>query len=58
MALLPAVEVYYSLDGSAYDMLRMAYLADVEHVQVGMMACSPDGTGCEVTFEEFSVRTP
>ncbi len=52
---LPAVEMYYSLDGTSYTMLRMGYLADVDHLHVGMMACSPDGKGFEVVFEEFSV---
>jgi uncharacterized protein len=55
VAKLPAVEIYYSLDGETYSMIRMAYLADVERLHIGMMACSPDGDGFEVTFEEFSV---
>lgn len=50
-----ALEVHYSLDGDSYTMLRMAYLPVVDQVQVGLMACSPDGNGFDVTFEAFSV---
>lgn len=53
----PSVEVSYSLNGANFTMLRMGYLADVEHLQVGVMACSPEGSGFEATFEGFVVRT-
>lgn len=52
---LPTVEVWYSLDGETYHMLRMAYLAEAEQVQVGVMACSPDGTGFDIRFEDFAI---
>jgi len=51
-----SVEVSYSLDGAAYTMLRLAYLPPADEVQVGPMACSPDGAGFTVTFEGFIVR--
>lgn len=50
------VEVHYSLDGSAYTMLRLAHLTLAETVQVGPMCASPDGSGFTTTFEGFSVR--
>jgi uncharacterized protein len=57
VAKLPAVEVFYSLDGEAYTLLRMAYLTETTPLQVGVMCCSPDGNGFEVTFEGFSVKS-
>lgn len=53
---LPAVEVSYSLDDQNYRLLRLAYLAEVDQVQVGVMACSPDGSGFDITFEAFSIQ--
>jgi len=50
-----ALEVHYSLDGASYSMLRMAYLPTADRVQVGLMACSPDGNGFEVIFDAFSI---
>jgi regulation of enolase protein 1 (concanavalin A-like superfamily) len=53
---LPAIEVHYSLDGQTYTLLRMAYLTEADHLQVGLMCCSPDGEGFDVTFEAFSIQ--
>jgi regulation of enolase protein 1 (concanavalin A-like superfamily) len=50
-----ALEVSYSLDGAAYTLLRLAYLAEGP-VQVGPMCASPDGAGFDVTFAGFRVR--
>ncbi len=50
-----AIEVQYSLEGKDYQMLRLAYLTDTETVQVGLMAASPQGEGCEITFEGFKI---
>lgn len=52
-----AFEIHYSLDGQAYTLLRLAYLTLDESLQVGLMACSPDGNGFEVSFENFKIRT-
>lgn len=52
-----AFEIHYSLDGQAYTLLRLAYLTLDESLQVGLMACSPDGNGFEVSFENFRIRT-
>ena len=34
---------------------RQAYLTDAASVDVGLMACSPRGSGFAVTFENLSV---
>ncbi|MCD6289625.1 MAG: DUF1349 domain-containing protein [Anaerolineae bacterium] len=52
----PTVEVYYSLDGEAYTLIRQAFLTEKPDVSVGVMAAAPTGGGLTVTFEEFSVR--
>ncbi|MCC7446137.1 MAG: DUF1349 domain-containing protein [Anaerolineae bacterium] len=52
-----SVEVFYSLDGETYTLLRMAYLTSAG-VDVGPMCASPDGNGFAVTFEGFTVTQP
>lgn len=49
------IEIQYSLDGKQYQLLRLAYLTPTETLQVGLMAASPQGEGCEITFEEFKL---
>ncbi|MBZ0289686.1 MAG: DUF1349 domain-containing protein, partial [Anaerolineae bacterium] len=51
----PAVEVHYSLDGETFHLLRMGYLTESQSVQVGLMCCSPDGSGFDVTFEDLTI---
>lgn len=51
-----AVEVFYSLDGAAYSMLRQAYLTEAEALDVGLMCAAPDGDGFAVTFDDFTVE--
>lgn len=53
---LDALEIFYSLDDKNYIMTRNAPLQDNAPVQVGLMAASPDGTGFEAKFENFSVK--
>ncbi len=50
-----AVEVSYSLDGQNYTLLRLAYLVPAGVTQVGPMCASPDGSGFEITFSDFSI---
>lgn len=52
-----AVEVSVSTDGSAYSMIRQAYLTDAPTLHVGMMVAAPTGTGFEARFTGFTVRT-
>ena len=51
-----AVEIFFSLDGAQYTLLRMAYLLPVEQMQVGLMCAAPDGTGFPVRFDGFKVQ--
>lgn len=51
-----AVEIFYSLDGQTYQLLRLAYLVPSEVTQVGPMCASPDGSGFMTTFESFKIQ--
>lgn len=50
-----AVEIFYSLDGAAYTLLRIAYLFPTPAIAVGVMCAAPDGSGFGVTFEGLRV---
>jgi uncharacterized protein len=50
-----AVEIFYSLDGQNYILLRVAYLIPAV-TQVGLMCASPEGPGFSVIFEDFRVQ--
>ncbi|MGM3306722.1 DUF1349 domain-containing protein [Anabaena sp. WFMT] len=52
-----AIQVDYSLDGTEYKMLRLAYLTPAETVKVGVMCASPDGNGFTMQFEKFQIRS-
>jgi uncharacterized protein len=52
-----SIEVFYSLDGSVYTMLRTAYLTP-EGVDVGLMCATPEGNGFTAVFEGLSVTAP
>jgi uncharacterized protein len=51
-----ALEIQYSLDGSKYQLLRLAYLPESEVVAVGPMCASPTGEGFSAVFEGFKVQ--
>lgn len=51
-----AVEIFYSLDGADYTLLRIAYLLPAPQLAVGVMCAAPDGRGFDVTFAGFRVR--
>jgi regulation of enolase protein 1 (concanavalin A-like superfamily) len=51
-----AVEIFYSLDGADYTLLRIAYLLPSSEALTGVMCAAPDGQGFDVRFEGFSVR--
>ncbi len=53
-----AIEIQYSLNGEDYQMLRLAHLTQTETIQVGLMAASPQGAGCEILFEDFKIVLP
>jgi regulation of enolase protein 1 (concanavalin A-like superfamily) len=52
----PAVEISYSVDGSRYALLRLAYLTEADRVQAGLMCAAPQGDGFSTTFEGFAIR--
>lgn len=51
-----AVEVFYSLDGNVYTLLRLAYFPPDLAVQVGLMCASPQGDGFTVRFDQFDLQ--
>lgn len=51
-----AVEVDFSRDGKDYHMLRQAYFSEADPLQIGVMACAPQGDGFRATLEDFQVR--
>jgi len=50
------LEVYYSLNGSDYTMLRQAYLSPQADLQVGVMVAAPIGDGFKAKLEGFHVQ--
>lgn len=50
------IEIFYSLDGQDYIMMRLAYFPTANPIQVGVMCCSPQGEGCDIRFEGLSIR--
>lgn len=52
---LDAVEIFYSFDDIDYTLMRNAWLQDNIPVKVGLMGASPDGSGFNVRFEDFTV---
>lgn len=51
-----AAEIFYSLDGIEYTLLRIAYLLPSAEAWVGVMCAAPDGKGFEVVFEDFTIH--
>lgn len=49
------LEVFYSLDGQAFSMIRQAYLTETARLDVGVMIAAPTGPGFSATFEGFQV---
>jgi len=49
------VEVHAAPAGADYRLLRLAYLAPADRVQVGMMCASPEGGGFRVRFGGLGV---
>jgi uncharacterized protein len=53
-----ALRVQYRTSGSDWRMARLAMLPMGETVAVGMMCCTPERSGLEVTFHNFAVKPP
>ena len=50
-----AIEISFVLDASRYTLLRLAYLAEAEPHQIGVMCAAPQGEGFEVRFDVFAL---
>jgi regulation of enolase protein 1 (concanavalin A-like superfamily) len=51
-----AFALHYSLDGTYWNMVRYFTLGTVDHLQVGFLAQSPTGQGCNVVFSEIAYQ--
>jgi uncharacterized protein len=51
------VEVYYSLDGERFWLLRQSFLTEAARVDIGIMGASPIGNGFRTVFEDLRIRT-
>ena len=50
-----AIEVSYSRDGAAYQLIRQGYLSSAATLWVGLMCAAPKGEGFSVRFEDFAI---
>ena len=51
-----SLEVFYSLNGVDYMMLRTAYLKSPPNLDVGVMCAAPQGPGFPITFSDLSIE--
>jgi regulation of enolase protein 1 (concanavalin A-like superfamily) len=51
------VAFHYSVDGTHWQLARYCSLGEPERLQIGWVAQSPVGEGCEAAFRHFSYRT-
>ncbi len=49
-------QVAFSFDGEKFETVRQAFLTEMSHLEVGIMACAPQGDGFPVTFKDFTVQ--
>ena len=49
-----SVEVFYSVNGVDFTMLRTAYLKCLRDLDVGVMCAAPQGPGFRMVFSELS----
>jgi regulation of enolase protein 1 (concanavalin A-like superfamily) len=52
-----AIRIQYEEAGH-WQMMRLAYLQPAEALEVGLMCCSPEREGFEVTFRDFQIGPP
>jgi hypothetical protein len=54
-----AIRIQYADPATGYwQMVRLAYLKPAAELQVGVMCCSPEREGFEVTFRDFEIGPP
>jgi uncharacterized protein len=51
-----SLEVFYSLNGSDYTMLRTAYLKSPPDLDVGVMCAAPQGPGFPIAFSDLAIE--
>ncbi len=51
-----AVNIFYSVDGQQYWLLRSAYLPPTDSIQVGPVCASPTGQGFEAVIEDMKIQ--
>ncbi|HEY5743513.1 MAG TPA: DUF1349 domain-containing protein [Terrimicrobiaceae bacterium] len=52
-----SVEVFYSLEGIEYTMMRTAYLKCLRDIDIGVMCAAPQGPGFSIAFRDFVIET-
>ena len=50
------IEVFYSVNGVDYTMLRTAYLKCLSDLDVGVMCAAPEGPGFRIVFSQLSIE--
>ncbi len=50
-------EIEFALDGESYRPLRQAFLTDASALEVGIMACAPQGGGFTVMFDDLQLES-
>lgn len=53
-----ALRIQYSADGKTWPLLRLCHWPKSKKQFIGVMACTPERQGLEVTFEDFSISAP
>jgi uncharacterized protein len=53
-----AIRIQYSSDGTAFQLLRLAYFPESAQTQVGLMCCSPERQGFEAEFSHLNISEP
>jgi regulation of enolase protein 1 (concanavalin A-like superfamily) len=51
-----SLEVFCSLNGLDYTMLRTAYLNSSRDLDVGVMCAAPEGPGFHIVFSDLSIE--
>lgn|SRR5208283_855205 len=46
-----SIEIYYSLDGQSFTLIRSGYFSPSPQAEVGLMCAAPQGEGFEATFD-------
>lgn len=50
------LEVYFSLDGQSFQMLRQTFLTEASALTIGPMIAAPKGDGFQAVFKDFILR--